>query len=291
MPELPEVQTTVSQLKNKVTGLVIKDVWSDFKKMVKKPNKFSDFKKGIKGKKIKEVWRRGKNIIFNLSGDTSLLVHQKLTGHFLYGVWKRKEEQWQPTGSGAITDKDNSYLHLIFFLDNDKMLALSNKRKFAKAELWQTEKLKGELKKLGPEPLSKNFTFEKFKQCLQNRKAAIKKILMNQKVIAGIGNIYSDEALWRAKIHPLKSTADLTSKELKRLYDAVRDVLKKGIELGGESISDYRNLKGNRGEFDKERKVYRRKGEKCSRCGTKIKRIKIGGRSAHFCPRCQKNKS
>ncbi len=289
MPELPEVQTTVNQLKNKVVGLKIKDVWTDFKGIVKKTT-FSDFKRKIKNKEIKKVKRRAKNIIFDLSENFSLLIHLKLTGHLLYGEWERKNEEWQPQNKGPLEDKDNTYIHLIFFLNNKKMLALSNKRKFAKAEIWETEELKKELKNLGPEPLDKDFTFEKFKKVLENRRAKIKSALMNQKIIAGIGNIYSDEALWRSKIHPLKRATDLTEEELLSLYKATKEVLKKGIELGGESISDYRNLKGEKGEFDRERKAYRRKGEKCFRCREKIKRVRVGGRSAHFCPKCQKLK-
>ena len=136
-------------------------------------------------------------------------------------------------------------------------------------------------------PLEKDFTFEKFKEILKGRRGKIKQILMDQEVIAGIGNIYSDEALWRAKVHPFRDVSKLEEKELKIIYKKIREVLKKAIKLRGESISEYRDLEGRKGEFDKIRKVYRRENENCSRCGTKIKRLKMAGRSAHFCPHCQ----
>jgi len=288
MPELPEVETTIRDLKTKVLGRTFVDVWSDAKKLIKKPNSFSIFKKKLKNQKIKNIHRRGKNIILELSNDLSLLIHQKMTGHLLYGEWEKQQGKWVPKKKGPLSDKDNSYLHVIFFLDNRKMIALSNLRKFAKVELWKSKNLKKQLKNLGPEPLSKNFTLNEFKETLKGRRAGIKKTLMNQKVIAGIGNIYSDETLWEAKIHPETSTANLTPDQLQKLYQAIKKVLKKGVCLGGESISDYRRPSGKRGDYDRARKVYRKEGEKCPRCGAKIKRIKVGQRSAHFCPICQK---
>jgi len=170
------------------------------------------------------------------------------------------------------------------------MLALSDLRKFAKVELWDTRKLAGseEMKNLGPEPLEKDFTFEKFKEILKRKKGKIKQVLMDQKVIAGIGNIYSDEILFEAKINPFKPIPKLTLKELRRVYKFIIKVLKKGIELRGESMIDWRDSRGRKGFYDKYRKVYRREGEKCFRCRRIILRRKLGGRSAHFCPQCQK---
>jgi formamidopyrimidine-DNA glycosylase len=285
MPELPEVEVTTRGLKAKVLGRTFVDVWADFEKIVKKPS-FKDFKEKIKGKKIEKARRKGKNIIMDLSEGYSLLVHQKMTGHLLYGKWKEKNGKWEAEEPGFLKDKDNQYIHLMFFLDNKKMLALSDLRKFAKVELWKTKDLENSelFDRLGPDPLK--ISFERFKKEL--KKGKIKKVLMDQEVLAGLGNIYSDEALWRAGIHPLREATKLKGSELKKLYLAVREVLKKGIILGGESISDYRNIEGGKGFFDKERKVYRREGEKCPHCGTKIKRIKVNGRSAHFCPKCQR---
>ncbi len=296
MPELPEVQTTVNGLNKKVLNRAFIDVWSDWKKIVKKPKDFEQFKKELKNKKIKKIWRRAKNIIFDLSNGSalngtegySLLVHQKMTGHLLYGIWNMKNGMWMPAEKGPLNDPYNRFLHLIFFLDNGQMMALSDTRKFAKVELWKTNELKKELENLGPEPLDKNFTFEKFKKVLENKNGKVKQVIMNPQIIAGIGNIYASEALWVAKIHPEKSVAKLNNKELKLLYRAIRKVLELGVKLGGESFSDYRNVEGKKGNFDAERKAYQRENQKCHRCGTKIKRIKFGGRSAFFCPHCQK---
>jgi len=295
MPELPEVQTTVNYLNSRahILGARFVDVWSDWYKISKK---------GIEGKKILKVWRRAKNVIFDLSDEYSLLVHQKMTGHLLVGIWKMSRqgrdpaaagETWKPAEEGPLNDPYNKFIHLVFFLDNGKMLALSDARKFAKVELWKTDELKKELEKLGPEPLDKSFTFEKFKETLLGsppspRLRRVKQVLMDQNVIAGIGNIYSSEILWKAKIHPEKNVANLGQNELKLLYQAIKKVLELAVKLGGESFSDYRKPDGSKGNFDTERNVYRREGQKCHRCGAKIKRLKLGQRSAFFCPHCQK---
>jgi len=291
MPELPEVETTVRDLKKHILGRKIEDVWSDAKSLIKKPKDFGLFKKEIIGKEIKKNWRRGKNILFELSGEKTLLIHQKLTGHLLLGKWELAKGEWQAKIPGPLfNDPMNRFLHLIFWLDDGRMLALSDLRKFAKVELWDSEKFKEseELKSLGPEPLEKEFTFEKFRKTLQQAQGKIKQVLMDQNIIAGIGNIYSDEILWEAKVNPLKETKQLSDEKIKRIYRAMREILPKAIEVGGESISDFRRISGEKGGFDPWRKVYRREGEKCPRCGTIIKRIKIGGRSTHYCPQCQK---
>ncbi|OGZ62722.1 MAG: hypothetical protein A2812_01715, partial [Candidatus Staskawiczbacteria bacterium RIFCSPHIGHO2_01_FULL_36_16] len=293
MPELPEVETTVKGLNSKVLKRAFVDVWTDSEKILKKPKNFKEFTREIKGKKINKIWRRAKNIIFDLSGDCSLLVHQKMTGHLLVGNWKLEDKKWRPVGKGPLNDPYNRFLHLIFFLNDPpsrkasdgrsgKMLALSDLRKFAKVELWKTDELldSKEFKNLGPEPLDKDFTFEKFKDILRNRKGKIKQVLMNQEIIAGIGNIYSSEALWHSKINPFKDASELDEKELKELYRAIKKVLKAGIRLGGESFSDYRKVDGSKGDFDTERRVYKRENQKCHRCGTLIKRLKFAGRSA-----------
>lgn len=290
MPELPEVETTVKGLNSKVLKRTFVDVWSDWEKLIKKPKDFREFKKELKSKKINKVWRRAKNIIIDLSEGYSLLVHQKMTGHLLVGEWKQLDNKWQPVKKGPLSDPYNRFLHVIFFLNNGEMIALSDARKFAKIELWKTEELlnsKGFIN-LGPEPLDKKFTLEKFKEVLKNKKGRIKQVLMNPEVIAGIGNIYSSEILWWAKVFPEKNVATLDNKELELIYKATKKVLELGVKLGGDSFSDYRKPDGSKGNFSSETKVYKKEGLNCSRCGTKIKRIKFGGRSAFFCPSCQK---
>ncbi len=287
MPELPEVETTVRDLKKKVLNRTFIDVWTDFKKIIKKPD-FEEFKKEIKGKKIEKTQRRGKNILLELSGNKTLLIHQKLTGHLLLGSWILSNGYWKSKNPGPLEEKTNLYIHLLFTLDSGQMLALSDLRKFAKVEFLDQEELKEELISLGPEPLERNFNFEKFKEVLsQKRKGKIKQVLMDQRILAGIGNIYSDEILWRAQVHPFKIIEKLSDEETRGVYETTKEVLTKAIELGGESISDYRRPSGEKGGFDVLRRVYRREGEPCVRCGTKIKRVKLGGGSAHYCPECQ----
>lgn len=290
MPELPEVETTVKGLEKKVLKRTFVDVWTDFIRNIKKPKNFDDFKRQIIGKKIEKIWRRAKNVIFDLSGGYSLLVHQKMTGHLLVGNWKGKNGKWEPVYEGPLKDPFNRYIHLMFWLSGGLMMALSDLRKFAKVELWKTDELLNskEFKSLGPEPLEKSFTFKKFKDILKGKKGKIKQVLMDQNIISGIGNIYSNEALWLAKIHPERHVVNMAGKELKLLYQAIKKVLNLGVKLGGESFSDYRKPDGTKGNFDTERKAYKREGQKCRRCKTKIKRIKLGQRSAFFCPYCQK---
>ena len=289
MPELPEVETTVKGLQSKVLTRTFVDVWSDWKKVAKKPKDFKLFKKQLKGKKIIKVWRRAKNVIFDLSDGYSLLIHMKMTGHLMVGVWKLEHAIWNPEKPGPLAEKINTFIHLLFVLDNGQMIALSDVRKFAKTELWKTDELLNspEFKNLGPEPMDRSFTLVEFKKALKGRRGKVKQVIMIPEVIAGIGNIYSSEALWWAKIHPQKDVSKLSDKELKRLYDAIKKVLAAGIKLGGESFADYRNIDGKKGDFDDERKVYKREKEKCPRCKTPIVRLKFGGRSAFFCPACQ----
>jgi len=290
MPELPEVETTVNGLKLKVLKRTFIDVWSDWEKIVKKPKDFNQFKKEIKGKKINKIWRRAKNVIIDLSDNYSILIHQKMTGHLLVGKWENKDNIWKPTDTGPLNDPYNRFLHVIFFLNDGLMIALSDARKFAKVELWKTDELlsSNEFKKIGPEPLEESFTFERFKEILKNKKGRIKQVIMNPEIIAGIGNIYASEALWQAKIHPEKNVLQLNEKELKSLYQAIKKVLGLAVELGGESFSDYRKPDGSKGDFDTERNAYKRERQKCRRCGDLIKRIKFAGRSAFYCPTCQK---
>jgi len=270
MPELPEVQTIVDDLKKKVLDRTFLDVWTDEKKLIKKD--FDSFKKEITGARIKNIFRKGKNIVFELSGGLSMLTHLKMTGHYLYDNWN--------TDDGM-----NSFIHVKFFLDNGKTLALSDLRKFAKIELKKTEEINKDLKKIGPDPFEINF--EEFKKRLA-RKRKIKQVLMDQELVSGIGNIYSDEILWQARVHPERKAQDLSEEELKKIYDFSKIVLKKALDARGSSISDYRDISGEKGSFGDIRKVYKRAGQPCSRCGTKIARKMIGQRSSHFCPSCQK---
>ena len=289
MPELPEVETIVKDLNKTVKGLKITGVWTDWKKIIKKPS-YNEFVKQIKNRKILKAKRRAKYILINLSNNKTLIIHQKISGHLLYGKWEVKGGEIKILSNGSLKeDSQNRFIRFILYLNNGKMLGLSDLRRFGKALLIDTDKVEKleEIEKLGLEPLDKNFSFKKFKSRLVRRKSGIKKILMNQNIIAGIGNIYSDEILFDSKIHPLKQIQNLEEEDLKRIYNSIKKILRRAVVLRGDSMSDYRDLAGKKGRYQDIQKVYQREGEKCYRCKGEIKRIKIGGRSAHFCPRCQ----
>ena len=298
MPELPEVQTTVNGLNAEVKNLRIIGIWTDYnspshhsKDNIKNPLYFSKFKKNIVGEKITKAERAGKNVLIHLSNNKTILVHMKMTGHFMYGKYKQttKNGKWSPEEkTGALADPFNRHVRLLFVLSNGKHLAFADTRKFAKIFVFETNKREIiiDLNKLGPDPLDKNFSFKIMRVCLMQRKNwKIKQALLDQEIIAGIGNIYSDEMLWSSGIHPLSIVAKIPPVKMKKLYNAMRDVLKKGLNFGGDSTSDYRNIYGLPGAFQHKHNVYRRKGKPCPKNdGGKIERIVIGGRSTHFCP-------
>lgn len=302
MPELPEVQTVVNDLNRKVVGRKITGVWFDWPKMIKDPldqskNKIAHkhvavFEKFLKGEKIVEAKRRAKNILIYLTHGKLLLVHQKMTGHMLIGKWK-VEQGKRPTPiepEAAITDPYNKYVHLILYLDNGKMLALSDLRKFAKVIAGSAKEIENlpELTNLGPDALDPNLKYADFKKRILKKSQKIYQVLMDQQVIAGIGNIYANEILWLAKVYPFKAAKKLSEKELKATWQAIRKILPRALKLGGTSTSDFRDTDGEKGKYGNELLVYQRGGEPCFRCKTKIKRIMVSGRSAHFCPKCQK---
>ncbi len=307
MPELPEVETVVRDLNKKVRGLRVLSVWSDTPKQIRdysapgrrltdkdyaaaKKN-FARFTRDIVGEKVLEARRRAKNILIYLTGNKVLLVHQKMTGHLLVGKWRLVKGKMVGVEPVAVAkDPYNSYIHLVLTLSNKKQLALSDLRKFAKVILGTNEQIENltELTSLGPDALDSQLTLKQFSGIISSKGPTIKQVLLNPNVIAGIGNIYSDEMLWRAKIHPLRKPGSLSDYEIKRLYQAMRQVLSKAVRLRGTSTSDFRDTAGKKGHYTSHRLVYQREGERCQRCATAIKRIKVGGRSAHFCPKCQK---
>ncbi len=174
-------------------------------------------------------------------------------------------------------------------MDNKKQLALSDARKFAKVELWKKDELESskEFLALGPEPLEEDFTFVKFKKLFEKKRGKIKQVLMDQNFISGIGNIYASEILFESKIHPEEEIKNLNEEDLKRIYTATRKILEKSIELKGDSFSDFRTLYGEKGGAQDMNKVYQKEGQPCPKCGGMVKRIKQGGRSSFFCPKCQ----
>jgi formamidopyrimidine-DNA glycosylase len=284
MPELPEVQTIVSDLKKVLPGLKITGFWTDIPK-------FRKIKDKMVARKILGLERKGKNILIRLSGNLTLLVHQKMTGHLLYGKWKLKGREWKSTIPGPLNDPENRFIRVVFYLSNKWQLALCDMRKFAKVLVWPTDKLNelDDVKNLGPDPFDRNFTLQKFSKIIKGRKGKIKVVLMDQNIIAGIGNIYSDEILWKAGVHPLKPTQKLKNEEIKKIYQAIKPILKKAIRARGSSYIDYRDAFGKKGRYQEMHYAYQKTGEKCRKNdGGIIKKIKIGGRSAHFCPIHQK---
>lgn len=294
MPELPEVETTVRALDQEVRNRTFIDVWTDFEKMIKSPGGFKEFRNNLSGRAITSVRRRGKNILFELSGGYVLLVHQKLTGHLLYGNWIYDGKNWVSAVKGDLADPINQYIHLVFSLDNGKQIALSDLRKFAKAGLWKAADFyeTKEIKELGQEPMDPGFIFAKFLEALGSKKGKIKQVLMDQGAIVGIGNIYSDEILWSSRIHPARPLKSLGKKELKTIYDNTLRILAEAIKLRGTTVvsnaEEYRGIGGRRGRYQEKLNVYRLDGTPCRACGKKLERIKENGRSWHFCPNCQK---
>jgi len=289
MPELPEVETIVRDLRKEVLHRTFIDIWTDAKGIIKKDT-FDSFKKKLIGKEIIGVRRRSKNILIDLSDNYILLIHQKIAGHLLFGKWKLEKGKWISEKEGPLLiDPINNYIHVVFVLDNKKQLALSDARKFAKVELWKKDELESskEFLALGPEPLEKDFTFDKFEKLFEKKRGRIKQVLMDQNFISGIGNIYASEILFESRIHPEEEIKNLNNGDLKRIYSATRKILEKSIELKGDSFSDFRTLYGEKGGAQDMNKVYQKEGQPCPKCGGVVKRIKQGGRSSFFCPKCQ----
>ena len=289
MPELPEVQTIVSDLNRKVKGQIIVNFWTDWPKLIKTSSP-SVFTNKIKGLRIEKINRIGKNILFSLSKDNTLLIHQKMTGHLMVGNWDVRKRKALATQDGPFKDRVNQYIHAIFYLNNGKMIALSDMRKFARIAFGKTEeifKLK-DITSLGPDALDPKLTIGEFSRRVRSRKKSIKLTLMDPSVIAGIGNIYADDILWSAKIHPLRTADTIKDEELQKIFIEVKNILRKAVRLRGSSVGDYRDTAGEKGMYGRVILAYRRTGEPCKRCKAPICRTRTGQRSAHFCPKCQK---
>ncbi|MBU2028480.1 bifunctional DNA-formamidopyrimidine glycosylase/DNA-(apurinic or apyrimidinic site) lyase [Patescibacteria group bacterium] len=304
LPELPEVQTVVSDLKRKIVGDTITDFWSDWPKAIKNLS-LQKFKQEVKNRKILGVRRIGKNIFVNLSGGKTLYIHLKMTGHLLVKSSKLKVQ----SSKNYFDDKVNQYVHHSWELKDKerkiKKLDFSDMRKFAKIVLADTQKISElpEIKKLGPDAMSPQLTLKKFKEKFSAQGGSArggkeilsakgwKKIgvlLMNQEVIAGIGNIYRSEILFEAGLMPMKMVKDLKESEWRKLHVAMKKVLKKAIKMRGTSESDYRDTSGASGSFQKALRVYKKNGERCVNCGIIVRCQILDQRSLFFCPQCQK---
>ena len=306
MPELPEVEYTARQLRGAIVGATISEALVFWERTIGHPN-VPDFLAEIANRRILDVRRRGKFLIIDLSGELILTIHRRMSGNLLLlppgweidtslkttdpVTWSIKGPSFRPcstenTINGAATDL--LYCRVCFNLADGRRLLFTDPRKFGRIGLWPSEREQEALEGLGLEPFSSEFTVEALSKALIGRKGAIKQVLLDQGVIAGLGNIYADEALYYASIHPLRRANSLTPAEIQRLYEGIISVLTLGIEHGGTSFSEYRDLWGETGENYNHVRVYHQQGKPCDRCGTPIERIVLGQRSTHFCPTCQK---
>lgn len=283
MPELPEVEIIKRQLNKEIVGFEIFDAWCDAEKMLKPSAK--EFVEGIKGKTIVEVRRRAKLLVFRLKGtkgikgkkdgESFFLVHLKLSGRLLVRTPK---------------DLPDDYVHIRLSLINNHQLELrfAEVRKFGYMQYIKgKEELEKILSEFGPEPLD-GLTKEEFHEILKRAKRKVKEVLMDQKTIVGVGNIYANEALWLAKIHPEASANSLSVFQLHSLFEALESVLREALEKGGASEQWYRQVHGEKGHYQESFKVYQQVDKKCPRCGSTIKRKEVSGRGTFFCPKCQK---
>lgn len=277
MPELPEVETIKKQLEKTLINKKVASIEIYLPKLIQGAS-LSIFKQKIEGAIIENIQRRAKILIIDLSNKLSLFIHLKMTGQLIYHKTYN-------------TKQKTKYTHIIYHFTDKSVLLHNDVRQFGYVKLINTDKVNALLEnkeKLGPEPLDKNFTFEKFKHLLQIRKMTkIKTLLMDQKFIAGIGNIYSDEILFFAKVKPTHPVSALKQDEIKKIYQGIKKILLEAIKLRGSSVENYLDASGKSGEYAQKLKVYGREGQLCLKCKAKIERLKIAGRSAHFCPKCQ----
>jgi formamidopyrimidine-DNA glycosylase len=284
MPELPEVETIARQLRRYVTGKTVEHFRSEWHRLTE-PEPAELFAARLAGKRISGVRRRGKFVVLDLDGGEALIVSLRMTGQLLF---RDRAVEAHPYRRAHIAFADGTALE---FADT---------RKFGRMAIVDADALEGMVGRrrrvgeplhryLGVEPLSRRFTVRWLRAFLQRRaRSAIKPLLLDQTGIAGIGNIYAIEALWRAKVHPLRRAGALRADEVEGLHEALRWVLRKGIRFGGASRRDYRDARGNEGRMQREFNVYGRDGEPCPRCGAEIRRTVVGGRGTFHCPRCQR---
>mgnify|MGYP001385506160 CR=1 FL=1 len=276
MPELPEVETVRRTLEQLVTGKTIREVEVRLPRLIRRPDDAALFASLLEGSTIRGVGRRGKYLRILLDGWT-LVSHLRMEGR--YGLYR--------TG-----DPEEKHTHVIFRFTDGTEMRYRDVRQFGTMHLFERDRDLEEppLNQLGLEPLDPAFTLQAFRGLVARRPTRIKPLLLDQRHIAGLGNIYVDEALHRAGIHPERSAASLRAAELARLHEAIVAVLSEAVEAGGSSVKSYMNGQGEAGLFQLRLMAYGRDGEPCLRCGTTIVKTVVGGRGTHFCPVCQKPK-
>jgi formamidopyrimidine-DNA glycosylase len=286
MPELPEVETVRRGLAKLIIGKTIVSEVHDTEKGF--PNAAADVNTFLIGSSVTDVRRRAKVLMIDLSTDYTLLIHLKMTGQLVY-VGDTRFGAGHPNDSLVNALPDKSTRVTLQFNDGAKLF-FNDQRKFGWMRLLPTIEIPNIsfMQKVGPEPLSTEFTAQHFMQRLARRpKTNIKAAILDQSVVAGIGNIYADESLWGAKINPKRLVSSLTEDEMTLLYTEVRAVMNLSIEKGGSSNSTYVNAEGQRGSYMDFARVFRREGMPCPRCGTTIEKLRVAGRGTHICPVCQ----
>ena len=287
MPELPEVETVARQLDPELRGRRIERLevldgrWS-------RPVPPERLGEAVSGATIHGLGRRGKYLLLALNGERTLVMHLRMTGNL---VLVEGEEVIDPSEGRRLYEGERStsarHLRARFTLDDGREVWFTDPRRFGEAQLVEDEKLDDRFVRLGVEPLSDEFTTEGLGEMAAGRTVPLKSFLLDQSGIAGVGNIYADEALYRARLHPLSPAGSMKPEHHEALRDAVVAALEAGIDNGGSSIDDYRDGRGEKGTMQDEFLVHTRAGEPCPSCGTTIVRIVVGGRSTYYCPNCQ----
>jgi formamidopyrimidine-DNA glycosylase len=281
MPELPEVETVARDLRPRIVGATIIGTRCSWARTLRSHSPDA-FAAAVAGRRVEAVGRRAKQVVIDLSGDAALTVHLKMTGQLFVVPAETPEDP---------------YVRLVLELEDGREIRFRDIRKFGKVGLYGRDPRSGELTSevggaavfasLGPEPLDPAFTLRDFRRRLRRRKGRLKPLLLDQAFVVGIGNIYADEALWTARLHPLRTVGTLHPPDERRVFEAVRTILAEAIERRGSSIDDYTAPDGD-GSMQERLQVYQRTGEPCPRCGRPVKRIVIGARSTHFCSWCQR---
>jgi formamidopyrimidine-DNA glycosylase len=278
MPELPEVEYVARQLRQTLIGRAISDVRVNWPRTVAHPDT-QTFCAELPGARVLGIDRRAKYLLISLSGEQTLLVHRRMTGNLLLFPSAAAGASWEET--------PDLYARVVFLLDDGRRLVFTDPRKFGRIALYPTSELSTALGGLGLEPLGEAFTVEALAARLAGRARQMKPLLLDQTCIAGIGNIYADEALFRAGIHPLRRAETLTLEEVGRLREAIREVLERGIEHGGTTFGRHQDIWGEAGSNRTHLAVYQRAGQPCLRCGAPVARLVVAQRGTHFCPICQ----
>lgn len=286
MPELPEVETVRRGLAELVIGKVVASEAHDTEKGF--PNAPADVQQFLLGARITDVRRRAKVLMIDLSSDYSLVIHLKMTGQLVF-VGETRFGAGHPNDSLVNELPDKSTRVTLTFEDGSKLF-FNDQRKFGWMRLMPTIEIPNIdfMQRVGPEPLSEEFTAKEFMQRFERRgKTSIKAALLDQSVVAGVGNIYADESLWGAKIHPKRLVNTITEQGFDTLYHELRDVMNLAVEKGGSSNHTYVNAEGKKGSYMDFARVFRREGLACPRCGTTIEKLRVAGRGTHICPFCQ----